>query len=186
MRHVFFISDRTGITTESLGNALLTQFANINFIKEVIPFVDTAFKADQTIMKINDRYMQNRIKPIVLTSIINPDIRHKFQLPYVFHRDFFASFITDLEDELQLKSSLIVGKSHGISDEDKYTKRIEAIDYALSNDDGGVLKNLDEADVILIGVSRVGKTPTCLYLAISYGIKAANYPFVDDDLRHDK
>ncbi len=186
MRHVFFVSDRTGITTESLGNALLTQFANINFIKEVIPFIDTEFKADQTIMKINDRYMQDNIKPIVLTSIINPIIRNKFQLPYVFHRDFFASFIADLENELQLKSSLIIGKSHGISDEEKYAKRIEAIDYSLSNDDGSIVKNLNEADVILIGVSRVGKTPTCLYLAVNYGIKAANYPFVDDDLSHDK
>lgn len=186
MRSVFFISDRTGITTEGLGNALLTQFESVLFRKEVIPFVDTVYKADQAIVKVNNRYMQDGEKPIILSSIINPEIRNKFKLPYVFHRDFFESFIPSLESEIGQSASLAIGKSHGIIDENKYYKRIDAIDYALYNDDGVTNKNFDSADVILIGVSRVGKTPTCLYLAINYGIKAANYPLVENDLKHDK
>lgn len=186
MKNVFFVSDRTGITTEGLGNALLTQFESVVFRKEIIPFVDTLFKADQAIVKINNRYMQDGAKPIVLTSIINPEIRNKFKLPYVCHMDFFESFIPKIETEVGQKASLVIGKSHGISDENKYYKRIDAIDYSLYNDDGVTIKNFDEADVVLIGVSRVGKTPTCLYLAINYGIKAANYPLVELDLKHDK
>ncbi len=186
MKNVFFISDRTGITTEGLGNALLSQFESVDFQKEVIPFVDTIYKADQAIVRINNRYNKDSIKPIVLTSIINPTIRNKFKLPHVFHIDFFESFVPSLEAEIGISSSLTLGKSHGIIDEDKYYKRIEAIDFSLYNDDGMTVKDFDQADVILIGVSRVGKTPTCLYLAINYGIKAANYPLVENDLKQDK
>ena len=186
MKSVFFISDRTGITTEGLGNALLTQFESVVFRKEVMPFVDTLFKADQAVMKINDRYMQDGAKPIIFTSIINPEIRNKFKLPYACYMDFFESFIPNLELEIGKPASLVIGKSHGIIDENKYYKRIDAIDYSLYNDDGVTAKNFEEADVILIGVSRVGKTPTCLYLAINYGIKAANYPLIEMDLKHDK
>ncbi|MCE2706338.1 MAG: kinase/pyrophosphorylase [Proteobacteria bacterium] len=186
MKSVFFISDRTGITTESLGNALLTQFGSVDFRREVMPFVDTVHKADQAIMKINNHYMHEGIRPIVFTSIINPEIRNKFKLNYVCYMDFFESFIPALEEEIGQQASLAIGQSHGISDEGKYYKRIDAIDYSLYNDDGVTSKNFDEADVILIGVSRVGKTPTCLYLAINYGIKAANYPLAETDLKHDK
>ncbi|MFN8770225.1 MAG: pyruvate, water dikinase regulatory protein [Neisseriaceae bacterium] len=186
MKSVFFISDRTGITTEGLGNALLTQFESVIFRKEVIPFVDTLYKADQAIVKINNRYLQDGVKPIILTSIINPEIRNKFKLTNAFHMDFFESFIPNLELEIGAKASLAIGKSHGIIDENKYYKRIDAIDYSLYNDDGVTVRNFDEADVVLIGVSRVGKTPTCLYLAINYGIKAANYPFVENDLKNDR
>ncbi len=185
MKSVFFISDRTGITTEGLGNALLTQFESIEFRKELVPFIDSEYKADQAIMKINNRHMQDGQKPIVITSIINPVVRDKFKLDNVFHIDFFESFIPALEDELGQKASLAVGRSHGISDEIRYYNRIDAIHFSLDNDDGVTSKNYDEADVILIGVSRVGKTPTCVYLAVNYGIRAANYPFAEADLRHE-
>lgn len=185
MRSVFFISDRTGITTEALGNALLTQFGDVALRKELIPFVDTELKVDQAIIKINNRYQREGVRPIVITSIINPDLRNKFNLDYVFHMDFFEAFIPSLEAELGQEASSVIGKSHGISDEAKYYKRIDAIDFSLINDDGVSDKNFHEADVILIGVSRVGKTPTCLYLAINYGIKAANYPLAEIDLKHD-
>lgn len=183
MRSVFFISDRTGITTEGLGNALLTQFANIAIRKELIPFVDTEFKAQKAILKINNRYNQDKVKPIVITSIIDPKLRAKFDLNYVFHMDFFEAFIPALELEFGQEASRAIGKSHGISDEAKYYNRIDAIDFSLINDDGVSDKNFYEADVILVGVSRVGKTPTCLYLAISYGIKAANYPLAEVDFK---
>jgi len=186
MRSVFFISDRTGITTEGLGNALLTQFHEIDFRKELIPFIDSETKADGVIAKLESRYNQDKAKPIVISSIINPDIRNKFKLDFVCHIDFFETFIPKLEEEIGYGASLVIGKSHGINDEDKYYRRIDAIDFSLYNDDGVTSKNYDEADVILVGVSRVGKTPTCLYLAVNYGIKAANYPFAEIDLTTDK
>lgn len=186
MKSVFFISDRTGITTESLGNALLTQFPDAKFKKDFIPFVDSEAKADQAIVKINGRYSQFGERPIVFTSIMDKDIRNKFKLNYACHIDFFESFIPTLEHELGHKASYAMGMSHGIHDEAKYYKRIDAIDFSLYNDDGVTAKNYEEADVILVGVSRVGKTPTCLYLAVNYGIKAANYPFAELDLVHDK
>jgi regulator of PEP synthase PpsR (kinase-PPPase family) len=186
MKSVFFISDRTGITTESLGNALLTQFNNEEFKKDFIPFVDSESKAYQAVVKINSRYIQYGQRPIVFTSIMNPEIRDKFKLDFVCHIDFFESFIPQLENELGAKASLAVGMSHGINNEEKYYKRIDAIDFSLYNDDGVSAKNYELADVILVGVSRVGKTPTCLYLAVNYGIKAANYPFAELDLEHNK
>ena len=184
MKSVFFISDRTGITTESLGNALLTQFSNEEFKKEFIPFVDSESKAYQALAKINSRYTQYGNRPIVFTSIMNPQLRDKFKLDFVCHIDFFESFLPKLEVELGEKASMAVGMSHGINNEEKYHKRIEAIDFALNNDDGVTSKNYELADVVLVGVSRVGKTPTCLYLAVNYGIKAANYPFAELDLEN--
>jgi len=181
-RSVFFISDRTGITTEALGNALLTQFQQFSFKKEYIPFVDGENKATQALIKINNRYEQTGEKPIVFSSIMNPEVRDKFKEEYICHIDFFESHIPTLEDELSTEASHIIGMSHGMIDEDKYYKRMDAIDFALINDDGVSAKNYSEADVILMGVSRVGKTPTCLYLAVNYGIKAANYPLVENDL----
>ena len=107
MKDIFFISDRTGITTEGLGNALLTQFESIIFRKEIMPFIDTLYKADQAIVKITNRYMQDGTKPIVITSIINPEIRNKFKLDYVCHMDFFESFIPKLENEIGKPASLV-------------------------------------------------------------------------------
>ena len=183
---VFFISDRTAITTEVLGNALLTQFDGVELRREIIPFVDTVYKAEQALIRINNQYGIINQKPIVITTIIDPLIRNKFKLNYVCHIDLFEMCLPILEDNFGKKASNTVGKSHGIIDEIKYYKRIDAIDYSIYNDDGTSISNFEEADVILIGVSRVGKTPTCLYLAINYGIKAANYPLIEDDLSHDK
>lgn len=186
MRSVFFLSDQTGITTEGMGNALLTQFNELELRKELIPFVDTDLKADTAIVKIQGRFIQDGERPIILSSIINPEIRDKFKLDYVYFIDFFESFMPELENALGQKAVQVIGKSHGINDEIKYYRRIDAIDFSLHNDDGGIISNYDNADVILVGVSRVGKTPTCLYLAVNYGIKAANYPFVEIDLKNDK
>jgi [pyruvate, water dikinase]-phosphate phosphotransferase / [pyruvate, water dikinase] kinase len=185
-RSVFFVSDRTAITTEALGNALLTQFNIIPFKKEYIPFVDGENKAMQALIKINNRFEQTSLKPIVFTSIMNPLIRDKFKLPHIFHLDFFETYIPMLEQELNAKASYALGMSHGMQDEDKYYRRMDAIDFSLAADDGVSAKDYADADVILIGVSRVGKTPTCLYLAVNYGIKAANYPLVETDLETDK
>jgi [pyruvate, water dikinase]-phosphate phosphotransferase / [pyruvate, water dikinase] kinase len=186
MRSVFFVSDQTGITTESMGNALLTQFNELEVRKELIPFVNTDLKADKAIVKIQGRFIQDGERPIILSSIVNPLIRDKFKLDCVCFIDFFETFMPELENALGQKAVQAMGRSHGINDETKYYRRIDAIDFSLQNDDGVTVKNYDNADVILVGVSRVGKTPTCLYLAVNYGIKSANYPFAEFDLQNDK
>jgi hypothetical protein len=97
------------------------------------------------------------------------------------HLDIFDVFLEPLEEELQQKSTHTAGRAHGMSDIESYMKRIEATNFALANDDGGITRDYEKADVILIGVSRSGKTPTCLYLALQYGVYAANFPLTDEE-----
>jgi regulator of PEP synthase PpsR (kinase-PPPase family) len=185
MRSVFYISDQTGITTEKLGTALLGKFPNIPFYRESFPFADTPAKMSQALLKIKNRYMQDGKKPIIVSSVLNPHLRQMLKVDYVLNLDFFEAFIGQLEQELDTTATLEVSKIHGIGDEEKYNHRIEAIHFALENDDGISVKNYEEADVIIIGVSRVGKTPTAIYLAVNYGIKSANYPLAELDLQGD-
>jgi len=181
-RSAFFVSDRTGITAESLGNTLLTQFDTEEFKRETIPFIDTVEKAQELARRIDEVAQEDHEKPLVFTSIIKADVRAALNINSALVIDFFETFIGELEKELGEKATMEVGKAHGMSNEEKYDHRIEAVNYSLNHDDGVKLKDLDEADVILVGVSRSGKTPTCLYLALQYGIKAANYPLTPEDL----
>lgn len=181
-RSVFFVSDRTGITAESLGNTLLTQFDTQEFKRETVPFIDTVEKAQSLARHIDQVGENDHLKPLVFTSIIKAEVRAALQISKALVIDFFESFIGELENELGEKATLQVGKAHGMNNENEYDHRIEAVNYSLNHDDGIKLKDLDEADVILVGVSRSGKTPTCLYLALQYGIKAANYPLTPEDL----
>lgn len=181
-RSAYFISDRTGITSESLGNMLLTQFDSLEFKRETLPYVDTLEKAQAVAKKICERSKIDLLRPIVFSSIVNPEIRQAVSVDCALCIDFFESLIGSIENELGQKASLSVGKAHGMSNAERYEERIHAVNFSLNHDDGVVSKNLDEADVILVGVSRSGKTPTCLYLAIQFGIPAANYPLTPDDL----
>lgn len=181
-RSAFFISDRTGITAESLGHTLLTQFGNIEFKRETVPFIDTVDKALALAKRIRERASEDSDKPLVFTSIVSPEVRAVLKVEGALTIDFFETFIGDLEYELNQQASLIIGQTHGMVSEKHYDLRIEAINFSLNNDDGIKKNGFDEADVILIGVSRSGKTPTCLYLALQYGIKAANYPLTPEDL----
>ncbi len=181
-RSAFFISDRTGITAESLGNTLLTQFDTLDFKREAIPFIDTVEKAQVVAHHIRAVAEADDLKPLVFTSIVNPEVREVLHIDNALVMDFFDTFIGELEAELGQKASLTLGKAHGVGSEEKYDHRIEAVNFSLNHDDGVKLKDLAEADVILVGVSRSGKTPTCLYLALQYGIKAANYPLTPEDL----
>ncbi len=185
MRSVFYISDQTGITTEKLGTALLGKFPEIPFNRESFPFADTPAKMSQALLKVKNRYMQDGKKPIIVSSVLNPVLRQMLKVEYALNLDFFEAFISQLEQELETKATLEVSKIHGIGNEEKYNHRIEAIHFSLENDDGVSVKNYDEADVIIIGVSRVGKTPTSIYLAVNYGIKSANYPLAELDLQSD-
>lgn len=180
-RTIFFVSDRTGITAELLGKTLLTQFPGVEFRKRTIPFVDTIEKARSALAEIDATARKENQRPIVFSTLINEDVRAAVISTEALFIDLFADFISRLETELGLGSSHALGLSHGMGDELAYQKRMDALNYTLSHDDGGNTTNYDLAQVILVGVSRTGKTPTCLYLAMQYGLCAANYPLTPDD-----
>lgn len=181
-RYAFFISDGTGITAETLGNSLLSQFEAIEFECITLPYVDSLEKAHAAVERINATYADCGEKAILVDTIVNPDIRAAIDRANAFKIDIFAAFLSPLEQELSVKSSYTVGKSHSPTDSTKYLNRINAVNFALDNDDGSRTHHYENADVILVGVSRSGKTPTCLYLAMHYGIKAANYPLTEEDM----
>lgn len=181
-RSAFFISDRTGITAESLGQTLLTQFDTLEFKRETVPFIDTVEKAEALAARIRDRAQNDHHRPLVFTSIVDPEIRHLLHVDNALVIDFFETFIGELERELGQNASMTIGRAHGMISEERYDHRIDAVNFSINHDDGVKIKDLDEADVILVGVSRSGKTPTCLYLALQYGVKAANYPLTPEDL----
>ena len=181
-RIVFIISDGTGITAESLANSLLTQFDGIRFDKQIIPYVDTVDKAKDLTKRINLCAIDHGNKPLVFMTFVNPEINACFKESNACVFDLFTTFLAPLEEELQIKSSFTVGRTHGVANVKTYQHRMEAVDYTLNHDDGVKIRDYDQADIVLIGVSRCGKTPSCLYMALQFGILAANYPFTDDEL----
>ncbi|QDP72533.1 kinase/pyrophosphorylase [Legionella israelensis] len=183
-RYVYMISDGTGITVEGLGTSLITQFEHIQFEKITIPYVDTLEKADNVVLNINQSYQESGQKPLVFMTLVNPEISQKIKTAKACIFDLFNTFLGQIEEELNIKSSYKVGRTHGVANNESYGQRIEAVEYALSHDDGIKTRDYDKADIILIGVSRCGKTPSCLYMALQYGVLAANYPFTEEDLNH--
>lgn len=181
-RYVYMLSDGTGITAETLGDSLITQFENIEFVKKTIPYIDSIDKAQDVVLQINDTFNKQSIKPLVFMTLVNPEIRQIINTAHASVYDLFSTFIGPLELELNEKSSYTVGRTHGVANDTSYHDRIEAVDFALAHDDGIKTRGYGQADIILIGVSRCGKTPSCLYMALQYGILAANYPFTEDDL----
>ena len=164
-----------------VGGTLLTQFPGIEFHQHTLPFVDTPERAREAVKTINEAARLEDRRPLVLSTLIDDDVRGALHACDGLCLDLFAGFISRLEGELGMESSHALGLSHGMGDELVYQKRIDAINYALAHDDGLITANYHLADVILIGVSRAGKTPTCLYLAMQYGVRAANYPLTPDD-----
>lgn len=180
-RNVFYVSDGTGITAETIGHSVLTQFEGVEFTTFRMPFVDTDAKAQAAALRIKTMYAQTGQRPIVINTIMDKSLSDTVASSGALMLDVFAPFLGPLAAELGTERSPRVGKAHGLTNFAEYEKRINATNYALSHDDG-VAVGYDDADVILIGVSRVGKTPTCLYMALQFGIKAANYPLTPDDL----
>lgn len=181
-RTVFFVSDATAITAETLANAVLAQFHGLKYLRYRMPFVNTDEKAKAAALKINEVGKENGIRPIVFSTLVAGSLASTFnEYCNAFVIELFRSFVGPLERELGVPSDHSVGKSHEIGDQERYNRRIDAINYTLAHDDGQTNKGLDEADVVLVGVSRSGKTPTSLYLAMQYGIKAANYPLIPED-----
>lgn len=180
-RSAFFISDRTGITAEMLGHSLLTQFEMVSFNEVTLPFVDSADKAHEAVKQINHQGERDGTRPLIFSTLVNQDVSSVVSTANALFLDCFDIFIRPMEKELGVLASHAVGRSHSATDFANYHHRIEAVNYSLSHDDGVSTRDLAEADVILVGVSRCGKTPTCLYLAMQFGIRAANYPLVPED-----
>ena len=185
-RRVFFISDRTAITVEMLGNSLLTQFDGIDFQRKTLPFVDTPEKIDEAIGEIDLAADDDGVRPIVLSSMADDAMSERLGHANALFLDFFHVFIALLEQELGSKSLHAAGRSHGKANSNEYLARIDAVNYSLAHDDGQTTKDLVNAQVILVGVSRSGKTPTALYLALQFGIRAANFPLTPDDFHDGK
>lgn len=178
-RPVFFISDGTGITAETLGNSVLTQFDG-SFSKTRRPFIEKRAGAKAVVAEIRTQ-AQRGVEPIVFLTIMSSEIREVFNDCPGIVLDLVEPSLVVLEERLGQKASRSLGKAHGIADSDVYRNRMAAVEFALEHDDGQSVKALGLADVILVGPSRVGKTPTGMYLAINYGIRAANYPLLDED-----
>ncbi len=185
-RTAFFLSDQTGVTAETLGHSLLVQFDKQNFRQVTLPFIDSEDKARAAAKRINVAYEKDASRPIVFSTLVHPTLRAIIKESHGLHLDIFDVFLEPLELELQQQPSHETGRAHGMSDINTYMRRIEATNFALAHDDGGISNNYEMADVILIGVSRSGKTPTCLYLALQYGVYAANYPLTDEEFESGK
>ncbi len=181
-RAAFFISDRTGITVEMLGNSLLTQFDNVEFRRVTLPFIDNIDKIHDAMGQIEEARAVSGKRPLVFTSLMADALRKEIAKSDAMVLDLFDRFIVPLEAELGVKSAHAVGRSHSAGNFKDYNHRIESVNYTLAHDDGVTNRNLEEADIILVGVSRSGKTPTCLYLALQFGVRAANYPLIPEDL----
>lgn len=181
-RTVYFVSDGTAITVETLGRSLLTQFQAIDFQYVVLSFVDTPEAAQAAVQRINET--PDKQPPLVFSTLVDPATASVLQQAKAEVMDLFDAFIKPLEKALGTASSHSMGLSHSMQNKETYKCRIDAINYALNCDDGAGIHNYKESDIIIVGVSRCGKTPTSLYLALQFGLKAANYPFTADDMDH--
>lgn len=180
-RTVFVVSDSTGITAETFSNAVLSQFEQVKFEAIRIPFIDSQEKAQEAAVRINRCALEQHAPPLVFSTLVNPEIAQPIRNANCTFLDLFSTFVEHIERALGLKSSHSVGRSHSGGLSKQYLNRIEAINFTLAHDDGQFIHGLEQADVILVGVSRCGKTPTSLYLAMQYTVRAANFPLIPED-----
>ncbi len=184
-RIVFIVSDGTGITAETFSQSILAQF-ELPFRQFRMPFINTVDKAHQAVREINDYAKSSGLQPIVFTTLVDTEVNAIVSEANCVMMDMFQTFIVPLEQALGVKSTHAIGRFHNNADTESYKNRIEAINFSLAHDDGQSNQNLADADVILVGVSRSGKTPTSLYLAMQYGLKSANYPLIPDDFERNQ
>lgn len=180
-RTVFVVSDSTGITAETFSNSVLSQFDQVKFEAIRLPFIDSPAKATAAAVRINRCAEEQKEPPLVFSTLVDPEIAQKIRDANCTFLDLFGTFVQHIETALGLKSSHSVGRSHMGGLSKQYNNRIEAINFSLAHDDGQFVHGLEQADVILVGVSRCGKTPTSLYLAMQYAVKAANFPLIPED-----
>ena len=181
IRQVYFLSNGTAITAETLGHSLLAQFPSLNFKTKTIPFIDSVEKAQAVSDEINHGVIESSGLPIVISTMADPELKKIISQSKALVLDPLSDFIPRLEKILNA-ASVQVSLSHRLANPSLYESRIDAIDFSLIHDDGGKTRNYNETDIILIGASRTGKTPSCLYLALQFGLKAANYPITEEDM----
>jgi len=185
-RTVFFLSDGTGITAEMLGHSLLTQFEGVQFNQVTLPFIDSVARAEECLDQIEREAVRENGQPIVFSTLVNVEIRQVIRRANALVFDFFEAFIDPLEAGLGVPSTHTIGRTHSAADKPSYHRRMEAVNFSMAHDDGASHVDLAIADVILVGVSRSGKTPTCLYLALQFGVRAANCPLIPEDFARDR
>ena len=181
-RSVFFVSDSTGITAETLGHALLSQFDNLDYRQVTVPFVRGVDRATEAVAEINATADSDGVRPIVFSTLTDSAVHTIVNDSQAMVLDLFSVFLAPLELELNRGSSHATGRFHGLVDRASYEVRIDAVEYALSHDDGASTKGYDQADLILTGVSRSGKTPASVYMSMQFGLRVANYPLTADDV----
>lgn len=179
-RAAYFVSDSTGVTAETLGNALLANFPGIRFLKHTIPFVITDAEARSVVASIGADADAGR-DPLLFITVKNAALRGILSTSRATVIDLLAGHLTELENALGVTASEQLGNYHGLGDTDRYFARMRAVEYAIEHDDGQSSRALDQADVVIIAPSRCGKTPTTMYLALQHGLRVANYPLTDDD-----
>lgn len=185
-RSVFFISDGTAITAETLGHSLLAQFPNVDFDIHIIPYITTEEAATEVVSQINRCATEENNLPLVFDTLVDPNVRDIINTAQAVNLDVFEGLISKLAEELGTAPTTLVGQTHAVTDSESYKARIDAVHFALDNDDGARTRHYDKADIILIGVSRSGKTPTSIYLSLQFGIRVANYPLTEEDLDDNK
>jgi [pyruvate, water dikinase]-phosphate phosphotransferase / [pyruvate, water dikinase] kinase len=182
---VFFLSSSTGISAETMGNALLIQFPQLRFERRLFPFISTPEEA-RRVVEILDQAVEDATRsgatPIAFTTVVSDDIRELLRLTKCPMIDFYGSHLPRAEAILGAPSAGIIGRLHGVGDVQRYNSRMAAIEYSIEHDDGQSLRAMDKAEVVLIAPSRCGKTPTTMYLALQHGLFVANYPLVEEDL----
>ncbi len=180
-RQVFILSDGTGITAQHLGHSLLSQFEHIDFNITTLPYIDSKKKALEAVEKINYAYKTNKHPPLIFATLIKQNTREIINRSKGKIYDLFHAFLEPLEKTLGTKCSYTMGRSHGLSNTNSYQQRMNALNFSLEHDDGIKLNGYKNADLIIVGVSRCGKTPTSIYLAMQFGLRVANYPLTEDD-----
>jgi len=181
-RRVFFLSDSTGITAETLGRTLLTQFDDLELDTVSLPFIGDPEQAREVVERVAAVAAQDGARPIIFSTLTEPAIYDVIAASNALVLDLFNVFLRPLEIEFNVGSTHTSGRSHGMANRESYEIRMESVSFALHHDDGASTRHYDQADLILVGVSRSGKTPTCVYLAMQFGLRAANYPLTEDDV----
>ncbi len=183
-RPVFFVSDHTGITAEIIGKSLLSQFPGEAFAYSSLPFVDSPEKAREVTTIIRDAWKASNLRPLVFSTLTDAGLRASMDACGALIMDVYGHFMGMLIGELGRPATALRGRVHGMDDTGAYHSRIDAVDYTLSADDGLGVDKYSKADLILVGVSRSGKTPTSLYMSMQYGLRVANYPLTPENFEH--
>lgn len=182
-RDVFYVSDGTAITCETLGHTVLAQFpfkANI----QTFPFIESEEKLNELLKEIEFSFSASGAYPLVFFSMVIPEIKERLLQANAHFYDVLENLVASVEADLNLEAKPQLQRSHSVNkDSVGYFDRIAAVEYTLAHDDGISLRGLEEADIILLGVSRSGKTPTSLYMAMQFGLRVVNYPFIDEDIK---